>query len=48
MLMSNEDVAVKKISETDTSITISWTGFNNDKVSYYTAVCNGLESGKIS
>ena len=48
MLMSSENIDVRKISETDTSITVSWSGFNNDKVSSYAVVCDGLESEKIS
>ena len=48
MLMPTENIDVRKISETDTSITVSWSDFNNEKVSSYAVVCDGLESEKIS
>ena len=48
MLMSAENIDVRKISETDTSITVSWSGFNTEKAAAYTVVCDGLESEKIT
>ena len=48
MLMSAENIDVRKISETDTSITVSWSGFDSEKIASYTVVCDGLESKKIS
>ena len=48
MQISTGNIDVRKVSETDTSITVSWDGFNNEKVSSYTVICDGLESEKYS
>lgn len=37
-----ELLQLSKISETDTSITISWSGINNADFSHYEILCNGI------